>query len=800
MAAKSGGEAATKGLGEEDLGALCEALHPVSKKYKFLGLQLGVKISEIETIEAEHSDPLGRLLGILTIRLKKAEIITWGDIDKALRSACVGEIKVAESIREEYGHLFSKGSSPQEHDTKRKKRRGESPPPRGRGSDRQEEDSEREVSGQIRRKKYPQPLSSKEKESISKAKKAREKVEESSPHHTPHKERVKPKDRKCKNRKGKSTEVQSEHSVYEEKVQRGKQGKRKEKPVRCKISETESSDNESINQTGKQQKMAKVKAESDNESSASSGEEEAESLPIESETRGKSGKSEASAKHTENKSELKRQERKGRKIQQKEKDQHQRAADERAQYSDGEVRKKPTHRSKSESVSENESSIASSTEEETSESEISSVKIVSDTRSEKIYHERDKMKAPKERQTGKKQKAQSKKEYFPPCSMKERDLERKRIAQLDESTKTLGREKYLKVCSKQHKDRAGISRERADVKEKKTAARHSEPDTAGSDSTQDDSEGEESEDGGKDEEDRDLQQRSSSEEEEVPEDESPASTSEGEVMTKSQHIAPTEKQRVKEEESEKGNDRRVAADYDHSDRGGRSRDQEEHDIRSKKKRGRRRHREGGASPTTRGSSSPSTSQEEKQQQPDPGGQRRKREHGSDNTGKKKKKERKQGEGAKSPSASETGDSSPECDMMRNLSQADRKKLVKTFKQFFGHLCCEITNPVQIAAQLQKKGLISHSMMKDMIVSPESRQAKTIGLVGALDKKIKSHPDRLFLFIDILLEDETPKLQQAGTEMLEKTGKYSQEYVWIADFEQQIFLPSRRNLSRQEIPQ
>ena len=776
MAAKSGGEEATKGLGEDDLAALCEALHPVSKKYTFLGLQLGVKKSEIDMIEAQHDDPGKRLLEILSARMRKAEILTWADVDKALRSAWVDEIKLAESIKKKYGHPFSKGSSPQEHDTKRRKRkgrRGESTLPRGRGSDRQEEDSEREVSGQVRRKKYPQPLSSKEKESISKAKKAREKIEESSPHHTPHKERVKPKDRKSKNRK--STEVQSEHSVYEEKVQRGKRDKRKEKSVRCKISETESSDNESINQTGKQQKMAKAKAESDNESSASSSEEEAESLPIESETRGKSGKSEASAKHAANKSELK-QERKGKKIQRKGKDQHQRAADERAQYSDEDVRKKPTHRSKSESVSENESSIVSSTEEETSESEIPSVKIVSDTRSENKYHNKDKMKAPKEKQTGKKQKTQSEKEHFPPCSMKERELERKRIAQLDESTKAVSREKYLKVHSKQHKDRAGISRERADVKEKKAAAQHSEPDTAGSDSTQDDSEDEGSEDGGKDEEDRDLQQRSSSEEEEVPEDESSASTSEEEVPTKSKCIAPTEKQSVKEKESEKGNDRRVAADDDHSDHGGRSRDQVEHDIQSRKKRGKRRHREGGASPTTRGSSSPSTSQEEKQQQPDPGGQRRKREHGSDNTKKKKKKERKQGEGAKSPSASETGDSSPECDMIRNLSKADRKKLVKTFKQFFGHLCCEITNPVQIAAQLQKKGLISHSMMKDMIVSPESRQAKTIGLVGALDKKIKSHPDRLFLFIDILLEDETPKLQQAGREMLEKTGKYSQEYV------------------------
>ena len=109
-------------------------------------------------------------------------------------------------------------------------------------------------------------------------------------------------------------------------------------------------------------------------------------------------------------------------------------------------------------------------------------------------------------------------------------------------------------------------------------------------------------------------------------------------------------------------------------------------------------------------------------------------------------------------------------MAQKLSKADGKKLRKTFRQFFGHLCCEITNPVQVAAKLQKKGVISISVMKDMIMSPESQQAKTINLVGALDRKIKSHPDRLFLFIEVLLESSTPQLQEAGREMSRKAGK------------------------------
>ena len=92
-----------------------------------------------------------------------------------------------------------------------------------------------------------------------------------------------------------------------------------------------------------------------------------------------------------------------------------------------------------------------------------------------------------------------------------------------------------------------------------------------------------------------------------------------------------------------------------------------------------------------------------------------------------------------------------------------------FERFFGQLCCEISNPVKTAAQLQKKGLISMAVMKDMIRSPESQQAKTIiSLVDAVDEAIKSKPDLLFVFIEVLLEDED--LQTVGEEILRETGK------------------------------
>ena len=196
---------------------------------------------------------------------------------------------------------------------------------------------------------------------------------------------------------------------------------------------------------------------------------------------------------------------------------------------------------------------------------------------------------------------------------------------------------------------------------------------------------------------------------------------------------------------------------------------EEHDIQPKK-RSRRRHRESSMSPTTRGSSSPSTSQEENQKmgeskkQPDPTKRKKTKEQGVDI--KQEKVRRKEEEDM--PSSSDTDDSSPECDM-RSLTEEECKKLKKVFKRFFGKLCCAIVNPVETAAQLQEKRLISQSMMKDLIMSPESQQSKTISVVGLISKKIGAHPDRLFLFIEVLLDYDAPQLQRVGREMLAEAG-------------------------------
>lgn len=165
-------------------------------------------------------------------------------------------------------------------------------------------------------------------------------------------------------------------------------------------------------------------------------------------------------------------------------------------------------------------------------------------------------------------------------------------------------------------------------------------------------------------------------------------------------------------------------------------------------------------PLPRISSSPSTAQQEYQPQP-----KERRHRKRENDQKKRKKGRN-----KSEASSETGDSSPECDMLKNVSEAEKEKLLGIYRRFFGKLCCAVLNPVQIAAQLQEKCLISQAMMKDLIMSPESQQAKTISVVDALEKKIKLDPDHLFVFIEVLLENDSPELQKTGGEILREAGK------------------------------
>ena len=118
MATGSSGTAPSSAiLCEDDLAVLDEALYPARNKYKKVALQIGVKISEIESVEMKENDPGDRLLQILAIRLKKRESLTWKDIDTALRKDSVGESKLADAIRKKHSLVASPdGSSEDEHE------------------------------------------------------------------------------------------------------------------------------------------------------------------------------------------------------------------------------------------------------------------------------------------------------------------------------------------------------------------------------------------------------------------------------------------------------------------------------------------------------------------------------------------------------------------------------------------------------------------------------------------------------------------------------------------------------------
>ena len=119
------------------------------------------------------------------------------------------------------------------------------------------------------------------------------------------------------------------------------------------------------------------------------------------------------------------------------------------------------------------------------------------------------------------------------------------------------------------------------------------------------------------------------------------------------------------------------------------------------------------------------------------------------------------------SSTEMDDSSPECDMLKNLTESETQKLRQIFKCAFGKLCCTITEPVQTAAELQGKRLVSLSTMKDMVASPESQQVKTIALIHALYRKIKSRSDRIFTVIEIFLKSDV--LREVGRKLWFEAG-------------------------------
>ena len=96
-----------------------------------------------------------------------------------------------------------------------------------------------------------------------------------------------------------------------------------------------------------------------------------------------------------------------------------------------------------------------------------------------------------------------------------------------------------------------------------------------------------------------------------------------------------------------------------------------------------------------------------------------------------------------------------------------KKLRKVFKNHFGTLCCVISDTIDVAQVLRGKGLLPSSMMDKLLTFPSSRKEKVVNLVHAVERKIKSNPDHLYVFIDVLMQDAS--LQEVGKALWMEAG-------------------------------
>ena len=777
-------------LGEDDLKLLYNTLYRIRKKYALLGMQIGLKKSEIDDIGAQKLDPSMSLLEVLSVRVKKAEALTWNDIYNALRSQCIDESKLAKEIWAK--HLFipessTESESEQEHEIKseeieRVKKRA---PKKQKGGDHrakvskeQERSSEYEGTETVRSKKHVQEVESEDEEDAVLSRKEKKKKVRRKGAHYQYKE-VHDKERpKGKNKK--ESQSEQEEVVREKSKRKKKATHDKEESVKGYGDRDHYSDTEVCEKVRKRSKKHSKKREvyTESESEASSDEDELENSSFEDDTSHKESARRKLTKHKEVKIHPQKEHRKeGKRKDAKSCD---------IQYSDEEVSAKSAQKSKKvETESEEESSFASSSDEEeievhkiTKKSKRTETKSAARTKDTAHYESEEKGKASgKKRVSLKPKSATAEASHYPE---EYKDKGRKKAVRVDEKvgkSTDFSRETYHKTRSKPpRKETEGRDGKREVVsgkKAKKVTAPPLERDLPSSEMAQTDSGDGESDESNEDK--NESEQQSSDEEEETENgDHSTAEEKEekGSRKSKERSTHPTtEMRKTKSQDDEtsrgvKGKKLSKAAgapskdgshgDKEESDAGG-SRDQED----QPKKRNRRRHRESSKSPIVRGGSSPSSSQEERK----PGSRGKKRnKRGREHKKKSDRKKRRKGD---KDGASGIDDSSPECDM-KNQSEVEMKELASVFEHFYGKLCCVEFNPRNIAAQLQEKALISIPVMNEMLLSPESQQAMIVSLIGALYEKIKSHPEHLFLCIEVMLKNDA--LQKAGKEMLSEAGK------------------------------
>ena len=837
-------------LDEDDLKLLYNTLYRIRKKYALLGMQIGLKKSEIDDIVAQKLDPSMSLLEVLSVRVKKAKALTWNDIYNALRSECIDESKLAKEIWAK--HLFipessTESESEQEHEIKSeeiKRVKNRAPKKQKGGDHRARVSKERERSSEyegietVRSKKYVQEVESEDEEDgLLSRKEKKEKVRRKGAHKEVH-DKERPKGKNKKERFVKDESQSEPEEVVREKSKRKKKATHdKEESVKGFADRDHYSDTEVSGKVRKRSKKHSKKREvyTESESEASSDEDEMENSSFDDDTSQKGSARRKLTKHTQVKIKERYPQKEHRKDEKK-KD----AKFRDIQYSDEEVSTKSAKklRKLNKVETEEESSSASSSDEEfhrsTKKSKHTETKSAARTKDTAQYESEEKGKTSGKKRVSLKPKSATAKEtsHYPE---EYKDKGRKKAVRVDErvgKSTDSSRETYHKTRSKPPRKEAEGKREA--VSEKKVTAPSLEQDLPSSEMAQTDSGDGESDESSEDESvqypkrlkfeetqsfshdsdkhvygkgsvgwkgkspraagvKRSLKsiarrpygtQRRGNESKDVRSVQSQAPFSGYESKQKipspkqmskaecaSEHLLSSEEEmsssslvlsRPRKTGSVLGG---IEMSTERSDSEPSSREQEEPDTLEERRR-RKRIRKTIDTPLASDPSSYPTSKNETRRKYDNSEwQRRRSKHARyHRRGRERYRERERQEG--SSSSSDSADSSPECD--RNLSESERRKLKKLFKCAFGRLCRDITNPDDVAVELQAKRLLSRSTTESILSSPDSRQAKAIFLVRALARRIKPRPDRVFTTIEVFCSSEG--LQDIGREMKIKAGK------------------------------
>ena len=744
-------------LGEDDLNVVFEALHPAAAKYLFLGVAMKVKMSEIEKIESQCSDPNKCLLKVLSVRLKQIPSLTWRDIDTALRSGPVGEHLLADGILRQYGHLYSpdpsfEASLDQELGRKMSKITKSKKKSKKEKSAKKyvQQDSDEEVSESERYRKPSKKLQMEVNEAV--VKNTQQKAKKSpytKRHSKPEKEYVE-KESKREGETQRKTKYDKESQVvcgsqHRHKVKHSEQRAQKEVQIE---SESESSASSS------EQEIVQVdNSDSTEESNSSEQEEDSAEEVSETERYQKPSEQPREDEYLHSHRETLVRKTKGKSgmssilLSKKKSKVYKSVAKEQQKM-------KAVDQSVSDVKSKNIMAGDACGEEKSVQSKMTTATCYV----RKIGRKKSRKQAPKEVQ---RETSATSGEEEPSSSSVYSKIREERKA----STRKNVLDKPEQVLKKQYKV---------------VIAKCKQPTTVQTDS-ENSASGSEEEQSHTPEPKRKIipAVKYSNENTETIIVRTPGKTAGRPSELKAdrkrklpnkhqltpkhvrlEHYSPTSGEESPSNHSgtEMSIDKspKILAEQPNAEIS--DMEEEQHDTGRRK----RVHSDSppGSTPTSQGG----TQFDSKSKRREP---KRQRHH------KRVKRRKKMKQESSSSSETDYESSSPESDMLRNLTESENKGLIKAFKHCFGKLCLAIKNPEKAAVELQAKGLLSCSMMESLLTSPESQQEKAIALVRALKKKIKSHPVKVFTIIEVFQCNEI--LKEAGRELWNETGTQTSHF-------------------------